>query len=120
MKIKSLLFLMVVSLIAFTSCKKDDPKPDLAGEVAGMYKGAFQKSTYQVNGYKVTITKLENDKVKIEPEDSEGTAFELSINEIAGKYVGSTDNVTISFSKANEIWNLSYVYNGEQFSGVKQ
>ncbi len=124
MKFKNVLFLLAVSLLTFSSCKKDSEKPDLAKEVVSTYEGAFQSAsgTFQSTDYKVTVSKIDNTKIKIEPEDSNGTTMEVTIAESSGTYAGSADGFAITFQEINGVMTLSYSTSAtsEQFTGEKQ
>ncbi len=115
---------MAVSLVTLSSCKKDTPEPDLAEKVVSTYVGDFQSSTFQSVGYKVTVTKVNNTKIKITPEDNHGTTLEVGITETSGTYAGSTNGFVITFQEVNGVMTLNYANttagSTEQFSGTKQ
>lgn len=124
MKITNFLMLLALVLVGFTSCKKDAPVPDIAAKVVtesngSTYNGSFNANTYQSTDYDVVVTKVSNTKVKITPEDSKGTAFEVTIIEASGK-ITATENQVV-FQEINGVMTLSYnTSGGEQFSGKKQ
>ena len=120
MKSRNFLFLVAaVVLIAFSSCKKDDPVPDIAVKVISTYNGTFNSTNHQSTDYDVFVTKISNDKIKIAPEDNNGTSFEVTLKESNGVYVSATN--AVSFQEINGVMTLSYSSsNGEQFTGKKQ
>ena len=120
MKSKNFLFLVAaVVLVAFTSCKKDDDAPDLAKKVVSTYNGTFNSTNHQSTDYDVFVTKVSNDKIKIAPEDNNGTSFEVTIKESNGTYASTTN--AVSFREINGVMTLSYeISNVEQFTGGKK
>ena len=120
MKIKSLLFLMVLSLGVFSSCRQDESGPDLTKTIVGTYHGHLETATAAVNASKVIVTKLADDKVKISPESNIGTTFEITIK--AGErqyYSGSADGFSVRFNFIGGIRALDYERSGEFFTGQK-
>lgn len=120
MKIKSLLFLLVLILAIFSSCRKEESEPDFTKILVGTYHGHFETATVARNNYKVTVTKLASDKVKITPDGSVGTTFETAIK--AGQhqsYSGSGVGFSVSFAQYNGIRTLVYEKDEESFTGEK-
>lgn len=123
MKITNFLMLLALVLVGFTSCKKDDV-PDIAAKVVtesngSTYNGTFNSAALQSTDYDVVVTKVSNTKVKITPEDSNGTAFEVTIVEANGS-ISAAENQVV-FQEINGVMTLSYnTSGGEQFSGEKQ
>jgi len=110
-------------VVGFTSCKKDDTKPDITTDIVtesngSTYNGTFNSATIQSTDFDVVVTKVNNTKIKITPE--QGTAFEVEITEDNGT-ISASENQVI-FQKVNDVMTLTYnnTSAGEQFVGKKQ
>jgi|GEM_PF-6129520 len=60
---------MLVTALIFAGCKKEEPKQNLAGEIAGVYTGQLTTQAaipgFPVNDVILTMTRISDDKVKI-------------------------------------------------------
>ena len=112
------LLVLTISLSVFTSCTKDEV--DIAKEVVYVYNGTFNSTDFQSLDYDVTVTKVNNNTIKITPEDSHGTSFEVTITSgNNGVYNGSIGQVVFSDDAQGDKM-LVYNKDGEQFVGVHQ
>lgn len=56
--------------------------PDLADKVVGIYKGKLRNSTVDLDDYKIKITKINDTKVKIQPQTgSQSHTFDVDLEE---------------------------------------
>ncbi len=123
MKLRNLKFsflFMAISLALLTSCIKTQ-EVDLAAQVieeSNIYKGVFNSGTFQSVNYMVTITRINNSTIKITPEDSNGSSFEITLQEGAGgKIENSAQGQFVLSELSGNAKSLIYNINGDQFSG---
>lgn len=119
-----ILFLSVVTL-SLTSCSEEEEK-DITVEVVDTYTGVLNVADgYQSTNYSVTVTKVNNTKLKITPQDSNATAFEVDIMEGTNSAivaVNSTATFSVTFTNTAGEYSLSYIYTNsndkaEEFTG---
>ena len=103
MKTLKLLCTALLAFVVFASCDKDEdvkpndnPGEDLAGEVAGTYIGSISHNdTIYFADYAVTVTRINNTRVRCEGEDYRLPAHEFEIKNadpISGKdWITQTD-----------------------------
>lgn len=136
MKTRNLATLMFVLLsLSISSCKDDEPTKDLTVTIVtesvnhSEYIGNMAVTgarIYTRDNYKVTVEKIDNNTIKIVPEDSNATSFTVALKEgSSGAIVSEDATLGVSFTENNGNMILSYGYinNGstEAFSeGVKQ
>ena len=114
---------LMASSMFFTSCAKDDDI-DLTIDLVGLYEGEFASLLATEEYYEVTVSKVDNNTVKITPEDDNGTTFEITIlNEGDGTYTClNCSTVQITFGVSGEDVDLDYSLSSssEAFNGDKQ
>ena len=129
-KLVSLLTLLLT--FVFVSCKKDEPEPETNTEVAEkvnkvavksdgtngkIYNGVFNSDTLQSFDFNVKVTKLADNKIKIEPQ-GEGTAFEVTMSLSANSFLNGDVGQVVFTENPDGTLKLTYNYNsGEQFVG---
>ncbi len=115
------LVLAISFMSVVSSCKKDEG-PDLTTEITDDYTGVMVVSPdFTSDDYTVTVTKVNNHRIKITPEDNHASTFEVNIKEgDNGVIVSDETAITISFENNH----LSYAHvsggHAEEFSGDKQ
>lgn len=121
------LSLILLPVIAFTSCNSDDDEDTFGlNDILGTYRGAMNVTTPDFTNaqYEVVVTKLGSTSVKITPSTSAGTEWTATLTNVFGVYtcVSCATNNQITFTRVNGSVQLSYNFddNNEQFVGAKQ
>lgn len=118
-----LVLLLAITALTFSSC--GDEETDITVDLVGTYLGALNVgSGTQEVGYKVTVSKVNHNTVKVTPEDDKATEFEVTIIGAAGVYSCVTDcnDIIVAFNVGDLVTEFGYTYSGtesEQFAGVK-
>lgn len=121
MKLQNLVLVLFVSLISFTSCKKEEEvSAELekkVTDVSSTYTGAMNSDGTQSLNYEVTVTKTAASKIKIKGEDNSFSEFEVTMSESDNSYLNG-DKGQVVFSQVDGVMHLSFNYEGAQFVGT--
>lgn len=139
MKVRNLTTLMLVLLItlsfSLTSCDKDEQSKDLTKTIVtestehSDYVGNMAVTgaiVFTNSNYKITVERIDNNTIKIIPEDSNASSFTVDLKDGANGAIVSEDaTLGVSFEESEGEMTLSYGYvhagNTEVFSGgIKQ
>lgn len=120
---KKLLFLICTVSIIISSCNNNDT--DLTENLVGTYVGEIHVlPSTNVSNYSVVVTRVNDSRVKITPQDNQASTWEMDIIENSGtSYTCDECSVTqLTFDLSHSPHTIAYNYNSnaEQFSGEKQ
>lgn len=123
---KRCLVLAAIIPMVFASGCNDEFNPLGNDSVAGEYVGSFNVSdpSYQNTSYKVDVTWVSDNRLRISPSTSHGTEWEVTVMKVGASLytcVNCTDNqVTVNIGDNSTHLNYNFGGNNEQFSGTKQ
>ena len=110
---------MLFAIAITTSCKKKkEEEVNYADKVVGVFKGEFNKGNFSSLDYTITVTDAKHNKIKVTPEDSNGTEFSVEVKEVSGVII-SLDN-SLNMSNTTGIDHLQFDRDGETFNGYRQ
>jgi hypothetical protein len=120
---KKLFFLLFTTSIIISSCNNNEN--DLTEKLVGTYVGEIHiLPSTNVSNYTVVVTRVNDNRVKITPQDSQASTWEMDIIENSGtSYTCDGCSVTqLTFDLSHNPHTIAYNYNSnaEQFSGEKQ
>ena len=120
---KKLFFLAITVGIFTTSCNNNDN--DLTENLVGTYVGEIHVlPATNVSNYTVVVTRVNDSRVKITPEDNQASTWEMDIVENSStSYTCAECSVTqLTFDLSHSPHTIAYDYNNnaEQFTGEKQ
>jgi len=118
------LSLLLLPVLALTSCDSDDDDGLGFNDLAGTYVGGMNVGPFENLQYTVTVTQLTSTSVKITPSTSDATEWTATLTNVLGVYtcIGCITQSQITFTSIGSGVELSYNYNGndEQYVGTKQ
>ncbi len=120
----TLLFLFTGSLF-IVSCNSNNSLPDLTTGITGTYLGSINVSSpsLQNTSYTVTVSQVNNNRVRITPSTGGATTWEMDIMKPTSNVVTcvTCGANQLTFVTSGSSISLNYNYNSnEQFSGTKQ
>jgi len=114
---------LLSSSVLLTSCSKDDDD-DKTTKITATYTGQFNTLNFQSENYKVTVKKVDDNTIKIVPEDNHGTSFEADVLLMTDSGITcdvENSSATVFFTFEGDKVRLAYNYNNsEQFNGTTE
>ncbi len=120
---KKIFFLICTVSIIISSCNTNDEN-DLTDNLVGTYVGEIHVlPSTNVSNYSVVVTRVNDTRVKMTPQDNQASTWELDIVENSStSYTCAECGATqLTFDLSHSPNTIAYDYNNaEQFSGLKQ
>lgn len=120
---KGLLYTLAIAAVGFgslTSCNKDkEPAVTMAGTYSGSFEGTYMEhDTLTSNGYAVTVTAVNDNKVEVSGNDFETFEVLVTNNGLNVEPVSQSDPYLTNFIYIGDESKLKFTYTKEANTGT--
>lgn len=107
-----LLSLFSITALLITSCKKDKPAKLVEGSYSGSFEGKYSgNDTLISSGYAVTVSVINDNKIKVEGNDFEAFEVLVATNGINVEPVSQSDPYLKQFIYIGDKKQLKFTFN---------